>query len=138
MYWAEDRVGPERIKGAYAWRRYLDDGNPLPLGSDAPVESADPLWGIYAAVTRQDHDGWPERGWYPGEKITVLEAVRGFTVDAAYAAFAEDDAGTIETGKLADFTVLDRDILHIAPAELLKTRVTHTIVAGKIVFSLSP
>jgi predicted amidohydrolase YtcJ len=137
MYWAEDRVGPERIKGAYAWRRYLDEGNPLPLGSDAPVESVDPLWGIYAAVTRQDHDGWPERGWYPGERMTVLEALRGFTIEAAYAAFAEDDAGTIEAGKLADFTILDRDILHIASSELLKTRVTHTVVAGEIVYSSS-
>ncbi|MCK5406387.1 MAG: amidohydrolase [Candidatus Krumholzibacteria bacterium] len=137
MYWAEDRVEPERIKGAYAWRRFLDDGNPLPLGSDAPVESVDPLWGIYAAVTRQDHDNWPDGGWYADQRMTVLEALRGFTIDAAYAAFAEDDAGTIEAGKLADFTILDRDILHIAPRELLDTRVTHTVVGGEIVFSSS-
>ena len=137
MYWAEDRVGPERIKGAYAWRRFLDDGNPLPLGSDAPVESVDPLWGIYAAVTRQDHDNWPDGGWYADQRMTVLEALRGFTIEAAYASFSEDEVGTIETGKLADFTILDRDILHIAPHELLNTRVTHTIVGGEIVFSSS-
>ena len=137
MYWAEDRVGPERIKGAYAWRRYLDDGNPLPLGSDAPVESVDPLWGIYAAVTRQDHDNWPDGGWYADQRMTVLEALRGFTIDAAYASFSEDELGTIEAGKLADFTILDRDILHITPCELLDTRVTHTVVGGEIVFSSS-
>jgi predicted amidohydrolase YtcJ len=134
MYWAEDRVGPKRIKGAYAWRTFLDGGNRLPLGSDFPVESPDPLWGIYAAVTRQDHKGWPQGGWYPDQRLSVLEAVKGFTVEAAYAGFAEDETGTIEVGKLADFTILDKDIFTIPPADILRTTVTHTVVAGEIVY----
>lgn len=134
MYWAEDRVGAERIAGAYAWRRFLQDGNRLPFGSDFPVESADPMLGIYAAITRQDGDGWPEGGWYPGQKLSVLEAVRGFTIDAAYAGFAEDELGTIAAGKLADFTVLDRDIFEIPPSEVLQARVTRTVVGGKTVY----
>lgn len=134
MYWAEDRVGSERIKGAYAWRSFLDDGNRLPLGSDFPVESPNPLWGIYAAVTRQDNKGWPQGGWYPEQRMSVLEAVKGFTIEAAYAGFAEDELGTIETGKLADFTVLDKDIFVIPHSEILRTTVTHTIVGGEIVY----
>jgi predicted amidohydrolase YtcJ len=138
MYWAEERLGPERIKGAYAWRSFLDDANRLPLGSDAPVESVDPLWGLYAAVTRRDHSGWPEGGWYPGQRMTIEEAVAGYTIDAAYAAFAENDAGTIEAGKLADFTVLDRDVFEIPPAEILNTRVVQTVLAGQVVFKARP
>jgi predicted amidohydrolase YtcJ len=134
MYWAEDRVGPERIAGAYAWRRFVKDGNRLPFGSDFPVESADPMLGIYAAITRQDSEGQPEGGWYPEEKLSVLDAVRGFTIEAAYAGFSENDLGTIAAGKLADFTVLDRDIFEISPSGILETRVTHTVVGGKIVY----
>jgi predicted amidohydrolase YtcJ len=134
MYWAEDRVGPDRIKGAYAWRSFLDAGNRLPLGSDFPVESANPLWGIYAAVTRQDQKGWPDGGWYAVQEMTIAEAVRGFTADAAWAAFEEADLGTIEAGKLADLTVLDRDIFKTPPREILDAWVTHTVVAGDIVF----
>jgi hypothetical protein len=133
MYWAEDRVGPERIAGAYAWRSFLDDGNRLPLGSDFPVEGADPLWGIYAAVTRRDKEGWPDGGWYPDQCLTALEAVRGFTIDAAWAGFQESRLGTVETGKLADFTALDRDILRIPAGEILETRVVYTVVGGEIV-----
>ncbi len=134
MYWAEARVGKERIKGAYAWRKFLDAGNRLLLGSDFPVESPNPLWGIYAAVTRQDHDGWPDGGWYPEERMTVKEAVGGFTVDAAYGEFAEDDRGTIEMGKRADFTVIDRDIFRVPPSEILEARVTLTVVGGRLVY----
>ena len=77
---------------------------------------------------------WPDGGWYPGERMSVLEAVRGFTIDAAYAAFSENDRGSIEVGKLADFTVLDRDIFEIPPGEILRTTVTHTVVGGNIVY----
>ncbi|NIO29111.1 MAG: amidohydrolase family protein [Candidatus Latescibacteria bacterium] len=135
MYWAEDRLGPERIKGAYAWRKFLDSGCKIPCGSDFPVEGVNPLWGIYAAVTRQDHDGWPEGGWYPGERMTIEEAVRGFTIDAAFAAFAEKETGSIEVGKLADLTVLDKDLFEISPKEILNARVIYTIVGGSVVYS---
>jgi predicted amidohydrolase YtcJ len=134
MYWAQDRVGPDRVRGAYAWRSYLDDNNHMPLGSDFPVEAADPLLGIYAAVTRQDQKGWPEGGWFPEQRMTALEAVSGFTREAAWAGFQEADLGTIEEGKRADFTVLDRDILTGPPAEILKTRVTRTVVEGTVVY----
>jgi len=134
MYWAEDRVGADRIKGAYAWRQLIDDGNRLPLGSDFPVESANPLWGSYSAATRQDDEGWPEDGWYPEERMTIREAVAGFTINAAYAEFAELERGSLEVGKLADIVVLDRDIFRISSREILKTSVLYTIVAGEVVY----
>ena len=132
MYWAEDRLGSERIKGAYAWRKLVDAGVVVPGGSDAPVESLNPLWGIYAAVTRQDHKGFPENGWYPEERMTIVEAVQMFTSWAAYASFEEELKGTLETGKLADFTVLSEDIFTIEPPALLTTRVLMTVIGGNI------
>jgi hypothetical protein len=138
MPWAQDRVGADRIKGAYAWRSILQSGGRLALGSDFPIESPNPLWGIYAAATRQDRDGQPSGGWFPEQKLTVEEAVRGFALDAAYAQFAEASRGTIEVGKLADFTVLDGDIFNIPPQDILRTRVTHTVLGGKVVFALAP
>lgn len=135
MYWAEDRVGPERIKGAYAWRRFLDAGCRIANGSDFPVENVNPLWGFYAAITRQDHDGRPEDGWRPEERMTREEALRSFTLDAAYAAFQENELGSLEAGKLADLVVLSHDIMKIPPSEILQTRVELTIVAGKVVYS---
>jgi hypothetical protein len=134
MYWAGKRLGAERLAGAYAWRWLIDEGNPLPLGSDFPVESANPMWGIYAAVTRQDADGWPEGGWFPAQCITVEEAVRGFTRDAAYARFAEDELGTLAPGMAGDVTVLDRDIFSVSPPSIRTARVVATIVAGRVVF----
>ena len=136
MYWAEDRVGPERIEGAYSWRRLIDDGNIIPCGSDFPVEGADPLAGIYAAVTRQDQSGWPEGGWYPDQRMTIEEAVMGFTTWAAYAAFDELEAGAIVPGNRADFTVLDRDVFQISSAEILRTRVAMTVVRGEVVYEV--
>lgn len=135
MRWAEDRLGPERIKGAYAWRKLLNQGCRIPLGSDFPAESANPLWGIYAAVTRQDRKGSPAGGWHSEEKVSVEEAVRGFTIDAAYAEFSDWVRGSIELGKAADFTILDKDITSLPPDSILKTRVAYTIVGGKIVYS---
>lgn len=134
MYWAEDRVGPERIKGAYAWRAVLTSGARLALGSDFPVEAVNPFFGIYAAVTRQDQKGWPPGGWYPDQKLTLAEAVRGFTSDAAYAAFEEASRGTIEPGKLADFTIVDGDLYATPPADLFKVKVRYTVVGGDIVY----
>lgn len=132
MPFAADRVGEERAKGAYAWRWFLDKGMKTPCGSDFPVEQVNPLLGIYAAVTRQDGSGNPEGGWHPEQRMTMAEAIRGFTIWAAYAAFREDVLGSIETGKLADFTILDTDILTEKPKKLLTTKVLYTIVGGKI------
>jgi predicted amidohydrolase YtcJ len=134
LYWVEERLGPERVRGAYAWRKFIDAGAVLVCGSDFPVEGVSPLWGIYAAVTREDRAGWPEGGWHPEECLSREEAVRGFTTNAAYAEFTEHVKGTIERGNLADFTVFDRDILEIPAEELLVTQVTYTIVGGEVVF----
>jgi predicted amidohydrolase YtcJ len=113
----------------------LDAGGRLAFGSDFPIESPNPLWGIYAAVTRQDRNGQPPGGWFSEQNLTVEEAVRGFTLDAAYAEFAETSRGSIKVGKLADFTVLDKDIFTVAPRDILKTRLTHTIVGGRVVYT---
>jgi len=134
MYWAEARLGPQRVSGAYAWRSLLDSGARIAGGSDAPVENVNPLWGIYAAVTRQDPQGWPEGGWYPGQRVSVEEALRMFTLDAAYAAFEENLKGSLEKGKLADLAVLSNDILSIRPQEILQTEVLMTVLGGEIVF----
>jgi len=134
MPWAEDRIGKERIKGAYAWRRFLDAGVRLALGSDFPVESPDPLAGIYAAITRQDAKGNPPGGWYPDQRLTRQEALRGFTLDAAYAAFMEDEVGSLEAGKRADFVILSDDIMEVPPKQLLQTRVLATYLDGKAVY----
>ncbi|MFC2160481.1 amidohydrolase [Acidobacteriota bacterium] len=138
MYFVEDRVGPIRAKGAYAWRDFLDAGLLVPCGSDFPVESNNPLYGIYAAVTREDVLGWPEGGWFPEQIMTIEEVIKGYTIWAAYSAFNEDVLGSIEVGKYADFTVLDKDILEIDPKEILETTVVYTIVGGKIVFENIP
>lgn len=134
MYWATDRLGTERVKGAYAWRSLLDTGVRIPGGSDFPVESNKPLWGIYAAVTRRDHKGFPQGGWHPKQRMTFTEALRSFTIDAAYAAFEEDIKGSLEIGKLADMVVLSKDISKVAPKEILKTEIEMTIVGGRIVY----
>ena len=134
MYWAEDRLGGNRIAGSYAWRRFLDSGSRIANGSDFPVESPNPLWGFYAAITRQDHEGWPEGGWRPGQRMTRAEALKSFTLDAAYAAFEDGLKGSIEPGKLADIVVLSADIMKIQPAQILETEVVMTILGGKIVY----
>lgn len=131
MSFVEDRVGKQRAEGAYAWRWFREAGLVIPCGSDFPVESNNPMLGIYAAVTRQNVKGGPEGGWYPGQRLSIEEAVRGFTIWAAYGAFQEDVLGSIEVGKLADFTVLDTDILKVEPRDILKAKVLYTIVAGK-------
>jgi len=132
--WAENRVGPVRVKGAYAWRSLLDSGARLAFGTDWPVESLDPLRGLYAAVTRRDAKGCPEGGWYPEQCLTIEEALRAYTVGAAYASFEEGSKGSVEEGKLADLVVLSRPIMEIPPEELLETEVIMTIVGGKIVY----
>jgi hypothetical protein len=134
MRWAKERLGPERLEYAYAWRTLLDTGVRIPGGSDAPVESVRPLLGIYAAVTRQDKDGWPEGGWYPEQLLSREEALRMYTLDAAYGAFEEDLKGSLEAGKLADIVVLSRDIMTIPAPEILETEILMTLLGGKVVF----
>jgi len=134
MPWAQDRVGPQRIVGAYAWRQVRDAGTHLALGSDFPIESVDPRLGLYAAVTRSDAQGLPAGGWYPDEKLTAFEALRGFTLEAAYAGFGEHEVGSLEAGKRADFVVLAEDPLTVPDAALRSLTIKATYVDGKPVY----
>ncbi|HKE14523.1 MAG TPA: amidohydrolase [Kofleriaceae bacterium] len=136
MPWAEERVGPDRIRGAYAWRTLLKSGAHVAFGSDFPVEEVSPLLGLYAAVTRQDSRGQPAGGWRPEERFTLEEAVRAFTVEAAYAGFAERERGMVKEGMVADLTVFDRPLR--ADRTLLETAVDYTIVGGHVVFERRP
>jgi len=135
MTWAEERLGSRRSAGAYAWRSLLNTGTIIPGGSDFPVESPNPLWGFYAAITRQDHNGQPEGGWHPEQRMSRGEALKAFTLWGAMAGFQERNAGSIERGKWADLTVLSDDIMTIDPSQILSTRVVMTIVAGEVVYS---
>jgi len=135
MYWVEDRLGAERVLYAYAWRSLLDSAARIALGSDFPVEQVNPMLGIHAAVTRQDINGWPEGGWYPQEKLSREEAVRGFTLDAAYAGFMEKSVGSLESGKRADFIVLDQNVFEIEAAEIAAVKVLQTWLDGELVYS---
>lgn len=134
---AEDRIGKERMKGAYAWKTLLNSGIALPLGSDFPVELANPFYGLHAAVTRQDRNNQPVKGWYAHEALTIQQAFKGFTLDAAYASHMEDTLGTLTPGKWADFILVDQDIFTIDPKDIWKTKVHATFVAGEEVFSAS-
>jgi hypothetical protein len=133
MPWAEKRVGPARIKGAYAWRSVLKTGAHLPISSDFPGETLNPFYGIYAAITRQSPDGSPAGGWYPEERMLLEEALRGYTIEAAYAGFEEKSKGSIEKGKLADLIVISKDITKTAPKEMLSIGILKTFVGGKLV-----
>ncbi len=131
---AETRVGHERIKGAYAWRSFLHQGSRIACGSDFPVESPNPFFGIHAAVTRQDASGQPIAGWYPNQAMSLKEAFRCFTLDAAYAGHAENSLGSLEPGKWADFIVVDQDLFKMPTYDIYKTGVLQTWVAGKQVY----
>ena len=131
--WAEKRIGARRIKTTYAFRSLLDSGAHLAFGTDWPVAPLNPLMGIYAAVTRETADGKNPHGWVPEQKISIEEAVRGYTAGSAYAEFGEREKGTLEAGKLADVVVLSQDIFRIDPEEIPKTKVMHTVVGGKVI-----
>jgi hypothetical protein len=133
MPWAEARVGPERIRGAYAWRSLARGGARLAFGSDCPVESHEPQLGLYAAVTRCDASGSPSGGWRPDERLAALEALEAFTSGAAHAAFEEGRLGTLRVGKEADFVFLSASPLDVEPPELLRMRVLGTWVGGRLV-----
>lgn len=132
---AGDRLGVARLRGAYAWRSFVDQGSIIVGGSDFPVELANVFHGIHASVTRQDHNNQPEGGWLPEQRLTLVEALRSFTVDAAYGAFQENSMGTLAPGSWADFIIIDRDLFNIAPEQLWQVEVEQTFVNGKQVFA---
>ena len=139
MRWMEERIGHERTKGAYAFKSIQASGAVLSFGTDWPGTSAseypiNPMLGLYAAVTRQTLTGQPAAGWFPNERITIAEAIKAYTYNTAYANFEEKIKGSIEVGKLADLTVLSKNLLKIEPKEYLTTNVVYTIVDGKIVY----
>jgi predicted amidohydrolase YtcJ len=134
---AEKRLGIDRCKGAYAWRRLLDSGAHLAFGTDWPVEPLDPMEGLYAAVTRKDRGGETGEGWFPEQRITMEEAIGLYTTGAAYAEFMEDRKGMLREGMLADMVLMDQDLLSISPDRIMKTRVDLTIVGGRVVYDRS-
>ena len=134
LHFAPARLGIERLAGAYAWQSFIKSGSIIPGGSDAPVERGEPMIEFYAAVARKDLKGFSGEGWHPEEALTRAQAIKMFTIWAAYAAFEEELRGSIEMGKLADFTVLSADIMKIPEAEILKTRCLMTVIGGEIVY----
>ena len=133
--WAIERLGKERIEeGAYVWKKLLESGAKVINGTDAPVEPVNPIASFYASVTRKTLAGEPEGGYEPSQKMTREEALRSYTLDAAYGAFEEDIKGSIEVGKLADFTVYSQDIMTVAEDQLLDTEIEYTIVGGKVAY----
>jgi predicted amidohydrolase YtcJ len=129
----EQSVGP-RGRYAYPFRDMLDAGVTLAFGSDAPVADPNPLWGIHAAVTRQRRDGTPPGGWYPAQRLTVAEALWGFTMGPALASGRQAELGSITPGKLADLIVLDRDLFAIELTEIAQTQVVMTVFDGRVVY----
>ena len=134
MRWAEDRIGSERIKGAYAWATMLKNSVHLAFGTDYPVEPVSPFRGLYACVTRERPEGGPRNGWEPQEKISLTDCIRAYTSGAAYAQFEEGKKGELKPGEYADFVVLSDDLTKIPPAQYAKTRVLQTVSGGRIVY----
>ena len=135
MAWAEQRLGHERAKGAYAWRSVLDAKVPLAFGSDFPIESPEPLPGLYAARTRQDAKGLPEGGWFPEQRLSGEQALAAFTTGAAFASFAEGERGRLAPGMDADFTAVSVDPVEAPPMDVRTAKVLMTVVSGREVFS---
>ena len=134
MPWAETRIGPERIRGAYAWRSFLNTGVHLTLNSDFPGETLNPFYGMYAAETRQSPEGKPEGGWYPEQCLIRDEVLKAYTVEAAYSGFQEDYLGKLAPGFMADFIILSDDIMSISSQALLSLRVEQTYLNGELVY----
>lgn len=132
--WAQARLGEYRVQGAYAWHTMMSFGVHVPFGTDWPVEPVNPYLGLYAAVTRKSTDGEPVGGWWPQERISIEDAIRNYTAEAAYASFDENLKGQIKTGMLADFTVHSQDLLTVRPEEIYKTEAVMTILGGKVVY----
>ena len=135
MYWAEERIGSSRLDGAYAYKKLLDMSGRISLGTDFPVEEVSPLLTFFAAVARQDKNLYPEGGYLSKNKLSRMEALSGMTEWGAYANFEEDQKGSIEVGKVADFIILDRDIILAKESNILKTRIVATLLNGNIVYS---
>jgi len=136
--WAEKKIGKERVRYTYPFKSLLDGGAVLAFGSDWTVAPLDPVSGIYAAVTRATSDGKNPGGWVPEEKISLDDAIKGYTTGGAYAEFAEKDKGTIRSGKLADIIVLDKDLFKVPAEQLTDVKVVLTIVGGKVVYDGRP
>ncbi|MFN0188880.1 MAG: amidohydrolase [Bacteroidia bacterium] len=134
MYWAKDRVGEERIKTAYAYKKLLNERGMIAAGSDFPVEAINPLFGFYAAVVRKDQNNFPENGFQPENALTREEALKAMTIWAAYAGFEESYRGSLEKGKDADFVILEKDLMQADEKELFKIKVLQTHIAGERVF----
>ena len=134
LHFAPSRLGIKRLEGAYAWQSFIKSGSIIPGGSDAPVERGEPMIEFYAAVARKDQKGYSGEGWHPEQAVTREQALKMFTIWAAYAAFEEKLKGSLEVGKLADLTVLSADIMKIAEAEILRTRCLMTVIGGEIVY----
>ena len=131
---AQERLGPTRILGAYAWRKLLNANAIIAAGSDFPVESPNPFFGLHASITRQDHTNSPQGGWFADEKMTPLEAFRSFTIDAAYSGHQENIIGSLAKGKKADFILLDRNIFTMPEQDIWQVTVDKTWVDGKLVY----
>ena len=131
----EKRIGPERAKGAYAWKSLADAGAILAFGTDYQVEPLNPMEGLYAAVTRKDRLGEEGNGWHPEQKIKMEDAIKYYTLGSAYSQFMENRKGMIKQGYLADIVIVDKDLLKIPENEIMKTKVDYTITGGKIVYS---
>jgi predicted amidohydrolase YtcJ len=134
MPWAKARVGAVRVRSAYAWQSLLKSNAKLALGSDFPVEQVSPWLGLYAAITRQDQAQQPKGGWYAEQSLTREQALYGFTLGAAFAAFADTQVGSISVGKRADFVVIDRDVMQVLAKDIPTTRVLHTFIDGKATY----
>jgi predicted amidohydrolase YtcJ len=134
LYFAPARLGPERLKGAYAWRTLIDSGAIIAGGSDAPVERGEPQIEFYAAVARRALDGFSNADWHREQRVTRAEALKMFTLWPAFASFEEKERGSIEVGKVADFTVLSADIMEIPEAEILRAQCVMTVIGGEVVW----
>lgn len=135
MYWADERLGAARIEHAYAWQNLLKQNGWLPNGSDFPIEDINPLFGFYAAVTRKDQKGMPKNGFYPEQKLTRIQALKAMTIWAAKAQFEEDEKGSIEPGKFADFVITNDDLLTLPENKLFKVTIEQTYSNGKLVYT---
>jgi predicted amidohydrolase YtcJ len=135
MRWAEQRVGPERIKGAYAWATMQKFGIRMAFGTDYDVEPISPFRGLYACVTRELPEGGPQGGWQPQEKISLEDCIRAYTSGSAYGEFMEGKKGELRAGEFADFIVLSNDLTKVEPREYTNTKVLRTVVGGKTVYA---